>query len=151
MQQIEIYTDGGCHRNPGPGAWAFVLRTGTSVLERSGADRDTTNNRMELRAVIEALKSIDEGGNGVSRGEVIVHTDSRYVKLGITEWMCTWMRNGWQTSVRKPVKNQDLWIELNRESERVGPSWRWVKGHTGNEWNERCDQLVQDAIAAATG
>ena len=144
MENIEIYTDGGCHGNPGPGAWAFVARM-ESVVERSGVEAMTTNNRMELQAVIEALREIM---NADSRSpSVIIHTDSQYVRNGITAWIRTWVRNGWKTTAKKPVKNQDLWIRLHELDGLVHPEWKWVRGHAGNPLNERCDAMVQAAIA----
>ncbi len=147
MNEVEIYTDGGCHGNPGPGGWAFVLRADDLLVARSGYEATTTNNRMELRAVIEALRAVIDVSARTAATEVRVYTDSQYVKGGITQWMRTWMRNGWLTSKKEPVKNQDLWVELHRESELIHPSWYWVKGHAGNEFNEQCDRLVQEAIA----
>lgn len=146
MQKIDVYTDGGCHGNPGPGAWAFVMRTDDGLIEKSGGDRLTTNNKMELEAVIQALRVVlDSTG---SRREVTVHTDSQYVKNGITSWISTWLKNGWMTASKKPVKNQDRWIRLHELAGLVSPEWKWVKGHAGDELNERCDELVQAEIAA---
>lgn len=140
VELIEIHTDGGCHGNPGPGAWAFVARVGGELVERSGGDRATTNNRMELHAVIEALRyaSSVEG-----RGVVRVTTDSQYVRNGITSWIKSWMRNGWKTSAKKPVKNKELWVVLHELDLAISPEWGWVKGHSGDYYNERCDELVQ--------
>jgi ribonuclease HI len=143
VENSEIYTDGGCHGNPGPGAWAFVITSAGDVVERSGAARDTTNNRMELTAVIEALREV---GRRRIDGTVTIHTDSQYVKNGITTWIRTWLANGWRTSSKQPVKNQDLWVELHDLNRAIGPDWRWVRGHAGNPLNERCDALVQEAI-----
>ncbi|TVR03927.1 MAG: ribonuclease HI [Spirochaetaceae bacterium] len=147
MSEVEIYTDGGCHGNPGPGGWAFVLRAGDLAIARCGYEAATTNNRMELRAVIEALRAVNEVPARSEATEVRVYTDSQYVKGGITQWMRTWMRNGWRTSKKEPVKNQDLWIELHREAELISPSWHWIKGHAGNKFNEQCDRMVQEVIA----
>jgi ribonuclease HI len=144
VQEIVIYTDGGCHGNPGPGGWAYVLVTGNERIERSGAAPGTTNNRMELRAVIEALQTVAEF---TGDGRVTVHTDSQYVKNGITDWIHTWRANGWKTSARKPVKNQDLWVALHDLNTRLQPTWKWVRGHSGDAMNERCDELVQEAIS----
>ena len=144
VQHLDIYTDGGCHGNPGPGAWAFVA-TGDETVERAGAERATTNNRMELQAVIEALRHA--AGCGAGRGAVRMHTDSQYVKNGITVWIRTWLRNGWRTAGKQPVKNQDLWVRLHELDGLIRPTWVWVRGHAGNALNERCDALVQDAIA----
>ncbi len=144
MESIEVYTDGGCHGNPGPGAWAFVIQA-SDYTERSGGELQTTNNRMELQAVIEVLRYVvqqEYGGRTVN-----IHTDSQYVRNGITTWIRSWLRNGWKTAARKPVKNQDLWVCLHELDELVHPGWKWVRGHSGNALNERCDQLVQDQIA----
>ncbi|MEE8441329.1 MAG: ribonuclease HI [Spirochaetia bacterium] len=144
MKSIEVYTDGGCHGNPGPGAWAFVVRA-REHTERFGGEPQTTNNRMELQAVIEALRFIVRQEYGDRT--VDVHTDSQYVRNGITTWIRSWMRNGWKTAARKPVKNQSLWVRLHELNELVHPEWTWVRGHAGNALNERCDQLVQSQIA----
>ncbi len=146
-----LYTDGGCHGNPGPGGWAFVLEYNGNRIERHGAERDTTNNRMELQAVIAGLSQVNEigAGNGdstSSSSRVIVYTDSQYVKNGITTWIHTWIRNGWRTSAKKPVKNRDLWMALHELTEQLDVRWEWLRGHAGHEWNERCDSLVQQAI-----
>lgn len=144
--QVEIWTDGGCVGNPGPGGWAFVVRTGARIEEHSGFDPATTNNRMELTAVREALHKLS--GQASSRSvSVTLHTDSQYVQKGITEWIHTWERNGWRTSAKKPVKNSELWHALADLSRGISITWSWVKGHAGNEMNERCDSLVQEAIA----
>lgn len=149
MQRIDVYTDGGCHGNPGPGAWAYVLRPVSgeeaTVREDAGGDPETTNNRMELEAVIRALRAVTEDFG--AQADVTVHTDSQYVRNGITTWISTWMKNGWMTSARKPVKNQDRWVRLHELTLLVNPRWEWVKGHAGNELNERCDRLVQREIA----
>ncbi|HTP58125.1 MAG TPA: ribonuclease HI [Spirochaetia bacterium] len=144
--QVEIWTDGGCQGNPGPGAWAFVLRAEASMADKSGFDAQTTNNRMELTAVLEALRELlaHDEWKGLP---VTVTTDSQYVQKGITEWIHTWERNSWKTSNKKPVKNVDLWSAL-AELSRVRPiTWKWVEGHAGNEMNERCHHLVEQAIA----
>ena len=144
MRSIDIYTDGGCHGNPGPGAWAYVVASPPD--EASGAEGQTTNNRMELTAVIEALRHADQ-----YRGSAVrIHTDSQYVKNGITTWIKTWIRNGWRTASKKPVKNRDLWEILHWLDQQVEPQWHWVKGHAGIDLNERCDQLVQQAISRIT-
>ncbi len=144
VAHIEIWTDGGCRGNPGPGGWAFILRGAGPERERRGFAAGTTNNRMELTAVIEALREALAAG---SAGEVTVSTDSQYVQKGITEWIHAWSRNGWKTSAKKPVKNGDLWASLLELSQRLQVRWRWVMGHAGDEMNERCDALVQTAIA----
>jgi ribonuclease HI len=159
---IEVWTDGGCQGNPGPGGWAFVIRRGGGNTERSGFEPATTNNRMELTAVIRALTEIASGGSGAagpgsagpgsdSHGtpaNVVVNTDSQYVQKGITEWIHAWSRNGWKTSAKKPVKNAELWSALLELSRGLSIRWQWVLGHAGNELNERCDSLVQEAIAS---
>ena len=143
MEHIEIYTDGGCSGNPGPGGWAFVLRQGGNEIARSGGEANTTNNRMELRAVISALTEAEKLSPGAS---VELKTDSQYVKNGITSWIRTWKKNGWRTADKKPVKNQELWEALDEVTSRVGPVFSWVKGHAGVEYNERCDAMVQVEI-----
>ena len=147
METITIYTDGGCSGNPGPGGWAFVLMHGTggtAEIIGSGGEADTTNNRMELRAVISALEEAERLAPGGAAVELV--TDSQYVKNGITTWINSWKRNGWKTSDKKPVKNKELWEELDEVNSRVRPRFSWVKGHAGNEHNERCDALVQVEI-----
>lgn len=145
---IHIYTDGGCSGNPGPGAWAWVMIDGQEREEKSGFHPATTNNRMELSAVIEALRvagdkiSKDEAGSG----KVDIYTDSRYVQQGITLWIKTWVKNNWVTSSKQPVKNQDLWKELLATERKVPVAWHWVKGHAGHDMNERANDLVQDAM-----
>jgi ribonuclease HI len=144
---VIIYTDGGCSGNPGPGGYAFVLRaTGQDSREvlGSGGEKLTTNNRMELRAVISALEEAERVAPGAP---VVVHTDSQYVKNGIGSWIVNWKRNGWRTADKKPVKNQELWVELDAVVARVKPRFVWVKGHAGIEGNERCDSMVQAEIA----
>jgi ribonuclease HI len=150
MNTAIIYTDGGCIGNPGPGGWAFVLvRDGLSTT-RNGAERQTTNNRMELTAVIMALRYLDEVGLPSDGEAVRVITDSEYVRRGVSEWIHTWLKNGWKTSNRKPVKNQDLWVVLHELQSERRISWEWVKGHSGNEFNELCDNLVHEAIDTLT-
>ena len=143
---IRIYTDGGCSGNPGPGGWAYlIIKDGTVLIEESGGEDETTNNRMELLAVISALetvKTLPESG-----GQLTLYTDSQYVQKGISEWIQTWKRNSWRTSGKKPVKNRDLWEKLDLLSAELKIFWAWVKGHAGNEYNERCDALVKNAIA----
>ncbi|MDR2701313.1 MAG: ribonuclease HI [Spirochaetaceae bacterium] len=147
---LNIYTDGGCSGNPGPGGWAFVIvqktYQGEVVLtEKRGAEVNTTNNRMELVAVISALKAL-KSRKGLSR-QAVVYTDSQYVQKGITEWIHKWKENSWRNSDKKPVKNQDLWLLLDNLAEELTITWKWVKGHAGNVYNERCDYLTQKAIA----
>ena len=145
-QEIEIWTDGGCLGNPGPGGWAYVLRSPGAEEEKAGFEPQTTNNRMELVAVREALLQLTR--NPRAKGvPVSVHTDSQYVQKGITQWIHTWARNGWKTSAKKPVKNSELWLALWEVSRDLPIRWVWVMGHAGIEMNERCDKLVQEAIA----
>ena len=146
MESMKIYTDGGCSGNPGPGGWAWVLLRGSDgEAVGSGGEANTTNNRMELRAVIEALgKVLDLAPDGA---EVELVTDSQYVKNGITTWIHGWKKNGWKTAAKKPVKNKELWEELDTVTGRVKPRFSWIKGHAGHEHNERCDALVQVEIA----
>lgn len=147
MKEIAVYTDGGCHGNPGPGGWAYVLVLDSAKQTGSGAESNTTNNRMELTAVIESFRTVMRQRLQTER--IVVHTDSKYVKNGITTWIHSWLANGWKTAAKKPVKNQDLWIRLHELSEIIQPRWLWVKGHSGDEVNELCDTLVQQAIASA--
>ena len=146
MQEIEIYTDGGCSGNPGPGGWAYVLFDGEFNKESSGGTPDTTNNRMELTAVISALQDIHANPDRKGR-PIRISTDSQYVKNGITQWIQGWIRNGWKTAAKQPVKNQDLWQELYRLTQGLKLEWFWVKGHSGHEQNERCDALVKREMA----
>ena len=147
---LKIFTDGGCSGNPGPGGWAFVLVLKTFqgdkiVAEQKGWEKNTTNNRMELTAVIEslkALKTMDDVPN-----KAVVCTDSQYVQKGITEWIRKWKQNAWRTSDKKPVKNQDLWVELDSLAGEFSLVWEWVRGHAGVEYNELCDRMTQQAIA----
>ena len=136
MKQVRAFTDGACSGNPGPGGWGAVLQFGDHERELHGGARDTTNNRMELTAAIEALKALSEPC------EVSLTTDSTYVKDGITQWLTNWKRNGWKTAAKKPVKNQDLWQALDHESARHEIDWCWVKGHSGHPENERADRLA---------
>ena len=140
QEKIIIYTDGGCSPNPGFGGWAAVLISPSHdnyKKEISGAEADSTNNRMELTAVIMALKALN------NPSDVEIHTDSKYVKNAFTEgWLTNWVRNGWKSSSKKAVKNIDLWKELLCLSEKHAIEWKWVKGHSNNKYNERCDQLV---------
>jgi len=138
---VEIFTDGACQGNPGPGGWGVVLRSGSDARELSGYEPETTNNRMELTAVIRALDSLK------GTREVSLCTDSQYVKKGITEWINTWKKNGWRTAARQPVKNADLWKTLDELNGRHQVTWRWVRGHSGHPENERCDELARRAIA----
>ncbi|MBL7005768.1 MAG: ribonuclease HI [Spirochaetia bacterium] len=145
---IEIYTDGGCSGNPGPGGWAYVLITDDgTVITNSGSSMLTTNNKMELTAVIRALESVSRNPLNAPLN-LIVHTDSQYVKNGITTWIHSWVRNGWRTAAKKEVKNKELWLELQQVAENLKIEWKWVKGHAGVEHNELCDTLVQKEIAS---
>ena len=148
---LRIFTDGGCSGNPGPGGWAYVMimetfQGGKIIAEEKGAEKETTNNRMELTAVIKSLQAL-KNMKDVPR-KVTAYTDSQYVQKGITEWIRNWKRNSWRTSDKTPVKNKDLWVELDSLAEEFAISWQWVKGHAGNEYNERCDQMTQEAIAS---
>jgi ribonuclease HI len=140
LKKVEIFTDGACSGNPGPGGWAAILRYGKVEKEISGYELETTNNRMELMAVLAALRTL--------KCPVVVslYTDSRYLKDGITQWIHSWKRNGWKTSKREPVKNQDLWMALDEAAQRHEIQWNWIKGHEGHAENERCDQLARMAI-----
>jgi ribonuclease HI len=142
---VDVFTDGACSGNPGPGGWAAILRHGDTVRELSGAETPTTNNRMELMAAISALEALKRPC------AVALHTDSQYVKNGITQWIHGWKKNGWRTADKKPVKNEDLWRRLEAAVARHEVSWRWVKGHDGHVENERADALARAAIAGLTG
>ncbi len=161
QDDIHIYTDGGCSGNPGPGGWAFVvLEVGqkASLVHQSwGAEANTTNNRMELLAVISAFQWLEhniprsKAGPSPDSGplrQVVVFTDSQYVQKGISQWIQGWKRNGWRTANKSPVKNKDLWLRLDELAAEYQPQWRWVKGHAGNEYNELCDAMTQEAIAS---
>jgi ribonuclease HI len=137
---VEIFTDGGCRGNPGPGGWGAVLRWNGHHKELSGADPQTTNNRMEMMAAIMALEAL----KGPAR--VDLYTDSQYLQRGITEWLAGWKRRGWKTADKKPVKNVDLWQRLEAALERHEVRWHWVKGHADNALNERADELARTAI-----
>ncbi len=150
MKTVILYTDGGCHGNPGPGAWAWRLvdSSDTVLAESSGFEADTTNNRMELTAVIEGLRHILSNEEAILfPGTPIVITDSQYVRQGITDWIHKWRRNGWMTTAKKPVKNSELWKILDELNSRIAPHWRWVKGHAGDRHNEGCDRHVQETIS----
>lgn len=137
---IDIFTDGACSGNPGPGGWGAILRSGGHEREISGGEKATTNNRMELMAVIQALSALKKSST------VTVHTDSRYVMDGATKWILGWKKNGWKTADKKPVKNEDLWKELDGALGGHDVSWRWVKGHSDHVENERADALARAAI-----
>ena len=140
MNKVEIFTDGACKGNPGPGGWGAILRYGTNEKEIYGANKNTTNNIMELTAVIESLKNLKKPC------ELTITTDSKYVKNGITEWIHNWKKNGWRTAAKKEVKNKELWIELDSLIQIHSISWDWVKGHSGHPENERADLLANVAI-----
>ena len=140
MKKIEIFTDGACRGNPGPGGWGAVLRYGDHERELFGGEPDTTNNRMELTAAIRALEALKESC------EVGLTTDSQYVRKGISEWLPAWKARNWRTSDRKPVKNADLWQLLEQAAARHQVHWHWVKGHSGHDENERADQLANRGI-----
>jgi len=142
VTKVRIYTDGACRGNPGPGGWAALLLAQEKEKEISGAEPHTTNNRMELLAAIRALEALRRPC------EVELYTDSQYVRNGMTTWLKDWKRRNWRTADRKPVKNVDLWQELDALVERHRISWHWVRGHTGNEGNERVDRLANEAIDA---
>ncbi|MAI47751.1 MAG: ribonuclease HI [Hyphomicrobiaceae bacterium TMED74] len=137
---ITIYTDGACSGNPGPGGWGAILISGEHRKELFGGERETTNNRMELMAAIEALDALKRSSN------VVLHTDSTYVKDGITKWIHGWRRSGWRTAAKKPVKNSELWQRLDEASKRHDIDWRWVKGHAGHPENERADELARSGV-----
>jgi ribonuclease HI len=166
---LSIYTDGGCSGNPGPGGWAYAIVAsdgkgkvkplaplpgmlfpqenfyGKLLFEQSGGEPVTTNNRMELLAAVLALEALID--RDLSPESVTVYTDSQYVQKGMTIWINSWKRNGWRTSERKPVKNQELWLRLDELGARFEVVWKWVRGHAGNTFNERCDQMAQAAMA----
>ena len=139
--KYKIYTDGACSGNPGPGGWgAVILDQNDKQKNISGSEKNTTNNRMELLAAIMSLKKVK------TNSEVVIFTDSTYVKNGITEWMKNWKKNGWKNSSKKPVKNKDLWEKLDKLCEANSVSWKWVKGHSTNEFNNLADELAAKAI-----
>ena len=142
MRSVKAYTDGACSGNPGPGGWGVVLQFGDHERELKGGESDTTNNRMELTAAIEALKALKEPCH------IALTTDSTYVKDGITKWLSNWKRNGWKTAAKKPVKNQDLWQRLEDCVAQHTVEWLWVKGHSGHPENERADTLANEGMRA---
>lgn len=143
MKRVEIFTDGACSGNPGPGGWGAILRYNDKVRELSGGEADTTNNRMEMTAVIRALESLKRPS------DVAVHTDSQYVQKGISEWLPGWKRRNWRTAEGKPVKNQDLWQQLDTLAQRHRIEWHWVRGHAGHPENERADALANQGVQQA--
>lgn len=142
VPHVEIYTDGACKGNPGPGGWGAFLSSGGHEKEMFGGEPLTTNNRMELLAVIRALQALKQ------TSEVVVHTDSQYVQKGVSEWMRSWKARGWKTADKKPVKNVDLWLELDGLLAGHSIQWKWVKGHAGNPGNERADVLANRGVPA---
>lgn len=145
MKQVQIYTDGACSGNPGPGGWGVVLRFEGKERELCGGAENTTNNRMELMAAIEGLRALKEPC------EVLLMTDSTYVKDGITRWLANWKKNGWKTAAKKAVKNQDLWEQLDQQTSRHDVQWQWVKGHSGHTENERADALANQGMDTVKG
>ena len=141
---VHLYTDGSCLGKPGPGGYGVVLEYNKHRKELSQGFKCTTNNRMEMLACIEGLKALKRDC------EVVITTDSQYVKQGIEQWMHGWKRNGWKTSAKKPVKNQDLWVKLDNELQRHKVRWDWVKGHSGHPQNERCDELAREAASGSS-
>ncbi|GAB2182329.1 ribonuclease HI [Denitratisoma sp. agr-D3] len=144
-ESIDIYTDGACSGNPGPGGWGAILRLGQHEKELYGGELETTNNRMELLAVIEALRALKRPV------KARVHTDSQYVQKGISEWIVGWKKRGWQTADKKPVKNVDLWQALDAEAGKHHLEWLWVRGHNGHPENERADALARRGVDKARG
>ncbi len=136
---LKIWTDGSCLGNPGPGGWAFIATNGKEIAERSGGESDTTNNRMELTAVIKALTAAKK------HDALEIHTDSQYVKNGMEKWVKQWKNNNWKNAEKKPVKNKELWQQLDELAQTKNITWVWVKGHAGQEMNERCDELARNA------
>lgn len=145
MKHIEIYTDGACSGNPGPGGWGALLRWNGNTKELSGGTADTTNNRMELMAAISALEALKEPVTAD------LYTDSAYVRDGIAKWMFGWKKNGWKTADKKPVKNAELWQRLDEARKIHKVEWHWVKGHAGHPENERCDELAREAMEPFKG
>ena len=141
--KVVVYTDGACSGNPGPGGYGVILVAGRHRKELKGGEPDTTNNRMELMAAIAALEALKRAC------EVELHTDSQYLRLGVTEWLKGWKQNGWRTSAKKPVKNEDLWRRLDEVAQRHRIDWRWVKGHAGHDDNERADELAREGLREA--
>jgi len=139
-KKVDIYTDGACSGNPGPGGWGVLIEIDNENIELSGGDRETTNNRMELMAAIKALEEIDKDY------EITLYTDSNYVKDGITSWISNWKKNSWKTASKKDVKNKELWMRLDEAIKDKNISWVWVKGHAGNAGNEQADYLARSAL-----
>lgn len=145
MSKVEMYTDGACRGNPGPGGWGVLLRSGEYEKRLYGGAPETTNNRMEMTAALEGLKALTRPC------EVVLWTDSEYVKKGMTEWLAGWKARGWKTAAKAPVKNADLWQALEQEAARHQVDWRWIKGHAGHEGNEIADQLANRGIDELPG
>ena len=139
-KRVEIYTDGACSGNPGPGGWGAILRYGDAEKELSGGEKETTNNRMELMAAISALEALKKPS------KLTIVTDSNYVKDGITKWIHGWKKNGWRNSAKKPVKNAELWQRLDEATRRHDITWEWIRGHTGHPENERADELARQGM-----
>ncbi len=157
--KLAIYTDGGCHQNPGPGGWAYVfVYNGSVITEQCGMEPNTTNNRMELTAVVKAFEALPEiaaslNESATDRAEIAVYTDSQYVQKGMSQWIFKWKQNNWRNADKQPVKNTDLWQKLDALTAACSApiQWQWVKGHAGNVYNERCDRMTQEAIAGTSG
>ncbi|HLL29201.1 MAG TPA: ribonuclease HI [Xanthobacteraceae bacterium] len=145
MSRVIIHTDGACSGNPGPGGWGAIIRDGDKITEMKGGEAATTNNRMELLAAISALEALP-GGTPAE-----LHTDSQYLRDGITQWMHNWKKNGWRTSDKKPVKNVDLWKRLDEAAQRHRVTWHWVRGHVGHDENERADELAREGMQPFLG
>ncbi|KUO55170.1 MAG: hypothetical protein APF78_04600 [Sphingomonadales bacterium BRH_c3] len=145
MKQVVIFTDGACKGNPGPGGWGAILRMGRHEKEMSGGEAETTNNRMEMTAVIKALGALNEPC------KVALYSDSKYVVEGITKWVGGWQKRGWKTAAKKPVLNEDLWRELIEAAARHDVTWHWIKAHNGHPENERADRLASDEADARNG
>jgi ribonuclease HI len=142
MSEVDIWTDGACSGNPGPGGWGAILISGAHRKELNGGEANTTNNRMELMAAIMALEGLKKPC------KVTLHSDSQYVRNGILQWIHGWKKNGWKTADKKPVKNAELWMRLDEARQRHEIEWLWVKGHAGNELNERADALAREGVAS---
>jgi ribonuclease HI len=145
MRRVIIHTDGACSGNPGPGGWGAIIRNGGNITEIKGGEAATTNNRMELLAAISALESLPDNTPAE------LHTDSQYLRDGITQWLHNWKKNGWRTSDKKPVKNVDLWKRLEAAAERHQVAWHWVRGHVGHDENERADELAREGMQPFLG
>jgi ribonuclease HI len=145
MNAVQIWTDGACSGNPGPGGWGVILVAGENRKELFGGERDTTNNRMELMAAISALEALKKPC------DVDLHIDSQYVRQGIMSWIHGWKKNGWKTADKKPVKNAELWLRLDEATKRHKIQWIWVKGHAGDVMNERADELAREGVKSVKG